>query len=143
MAMARSCPQFRGQQKARHPGEAVGRHQAMGSQSKRAFEQSVVTLYTPAERNESERRRRYRVLDEQLQKFQAQGVTPGQWKTERNRLQAEAEREMQALWERVSRVLETSNKEFAKWERYCREQGRSVTRSGGSGSARANDVRIG
>ena len=30
---------------------------------------------------------------------------------------------MQALWERVSRVLATSNKEFAKWERYCREQG--------------------
>jgi hypothetical protein len=66
---------------------------------------------------------RYRVLDEQLQKLQAQGVSPGQWKAERNRLQAEAEREMHALWERVSRVLETSNKEFAKWERYCREQG--------------------
>ena len=66
---------------------------------------------------------RYRTLDEQLQKLQAQGVTPGQWKTERTKLQAEAEREMQALWERVSRVLETSNKEFAKWQRYCREQG--------------------
>jgi hypothetical protein len=65
---------------------------------------------------------RYRVLDEQLQKLQAQGVSPGQWKAERNRLQAEAEREMQALWQHVSRVLETSNKEFAKWERYCREQ---------------------
>jgi hypothetical protein len=66
---------------------------------------------------------RYRALDEQLQKLQAQGVTPGQWKTERNTLQAEAEREMREVWERVSRVLETSNKEFAKWERYCREQG--------------------
>jgi hypothetical protein len=66
---------------------------------------------------------RYRALDEQLQKLQAQGVTPGQWKTERNKLQAEAEREMRELWERVSRVLETSNKEFAKWERYCHEQG--------------------
>jgi hypothetical protein len=40
-----------------------------------------------------------------------------------NRLQAEAEREMQESWQRVSRVLETSNKDFAKWERYCREQG--------------------
>jgi len=29
---------------------------------------------------------------------------------------------MQALWQRVSGVLETSNKEFRKWERYCREQ---------------------
>jgi hypothetical protein len=66
---------------------------------------------------------RYRVLDEQLQKLQAQGVSPGEWKAERNRLQGEVEREMQQLWERVSRVLETSNKEFAKWERYCREQG--------------------
>ncbi|HEX9134797.1 MAG TPA: hypothetical protein VF844_21125 [Ktedonobacteraceae bacterium] len=66
---------------------------------------------------------RYRVLDEQLQKLQAQGVSPSQWKAERTRLQAAAEREMQEAWERVSRVLETSNKEFAKWERYCREQG--------------------
>ncbi len=66
---------------------------------------------------------RYRVLDEQLQKLQAQGATPGQWKTERNRLQEQAQREMQEVWERVSRVLETSNKEHAKWERYCREQG--------------------
>src|SRR5947209_4002076 len=33
---------------------------------------------------------RYRVLDEQLQKLQAQGVTPGQWKTERDQLQAAA-----------------------------------------------------
>jgi hypothetical protein len=66
---------------------------------------------------------RYLVLDGQLQKLQAQGISPGEWKAERNRLQAEAEREMQELWQRVSRVLETSNKEFAKWERYCREQG--------------------
>ena len=66
---------------------------------------------------------RYRVLDEQVQKLQTQGVSPSQWKAERNRLQAEAEREMQELWQRVSRVLETSNNEFAKWERYCREQG--------------------
>jgi hypothetical protein len=66
---------------------------------------------------------RYRVLDEQLQKLQVQGAPSGQWKAERNRLRAEAECEMQELWDRVSRVRETSNKEFAKWERYCREQG--------------------
>jgi hypothetical protein len=30
---------------------------------------------------------------------------------------------MQELWDRVSRVLETSNKEHTKWQRYCREQG--------------------
>ncbi len=66
---------------------------------------------------------RYRVLDEQLQKLQAQGVTPGQWKAERDRLHAEAASEMQELWQRVSQVLDLSNKEHAKWERYCREQG--------------------
>lgn len=66
---------------------------------------------------------RYRVLDEQLQQLQAQGVSPGEWKAERTRLQVEAEREVQESWQRVSAVLETSNKEFAKWQRYCREQG--------------------
>jgi hypothetical protein len=66
---------------------------------------------------------RYRVLDAQLQKLQAQGVTPGQWKAERDRLQAAAASEMQKLWQRVSQVLDKSNKEHAKWERYCREQG--------------------
>lgn len=65
---------------------------------------------------------RYRILDEQLQKPQAQGVSPSEWKAERNRLQAEAAREMQVLWQRVTSMLETSNKEFRKWERYCREQ---------------------
>ena len=66
---------------------------------------------------------RYRALDEQLQKLQAQGVSLPQWKAERTRLQAEAEREMQEAWQRISGVLETSNKEFAKWERDSREQG--------------------
>jgi hypothetical protein len=66
---------------------------------------------------------RYRVLDEQLQQLQAQLLAPSKWKAERNRLQAEAERELQETWQRVSQVFETSNKEFAKWERYCREQG--------------------
>jgi hypothetical protein len=65
---------------------------------------------------------RYRVLDEQLQKLQAQAVSPGERKAERTRLQAEADREVQALWQRVSGVLETSNKAFRKWERDSREQ---------------------
>ena len=65
---------------------------------------------------------RYRVLDKQLQALEVQGVSPGHWKVERNRLKAEAENEMAELWQRVYRVLDTSNKEHAKWERYCREQ---------------------
>jgi hypothetical protein len=66
---------------------------------------------------------RYWVLDKQLQALEVQGISQGQWKVERNRLQAEAESEMAELWQRVYRVLDTSNKEHAKWERYCREQG--------------------
>ncbi len=65
---------------------------------------------------------RYRVLDKQLQALEVQGPSPGRWKVERNKLQAEAESEMAELWQRVYRVLDTSNKEHAKWERYCREQ---------------------
>ncbi len=67
-------------------------------------------------------RERYRVLDKQLQALEVQGISPGQWKVERTRLTAEAESEMAELWQRVYRVLDTSNKEHAKWERYCREQ---------------------
>ena len=65
---------------------------------------------------------RYRVLDKQLQALEARGVSPGQWRTERNRLKAEADSELQELWQRVYRVLDTSNKEHAKWERYSHEQ---------------------
>jgi hypothetical protein len=66
---------------------------------------------------------RYRVLDKQLQALEVPGISPGQWKVERNRLKAEAESEMAELWQRVYRVLDKSNKEHAKWERYSREQG--------------------
>ncbi len=64
----------------------------------------------------------YRVLDKQLQALEVQGISPGQWKVERNRLKAEAESEMAELWQRVYHVLDKGNKEHAKWERYCREQ---------------------
>jgi hypothetical protein len=57
-----------------------------------------------------------------LQALEGQGIAPGQWKVERDKLQAEAESEMAELWQRVYRVLDTSNKEHAKWERYCHEQ---------------------
>jgi len=66
---------------------------------------------------------RYRVLDKQLQALEVPGISPGQWKVERNRLKAEAESEMAELWQRVYCVLDKSNKEHAKWERYSREQG--------------------
>ncbi len=65
---------------------------------------------------------RYRVLDKQLQALEVQGIAPGQWKVERNRLKAKAESEMAERGPRVYRVLDTSNKEHAKWERYCHEQ---------------------
>src|SRR5215469_2873758 len=48
--------QFRGQQKASRTAEAAQRHQAVGSGGTRAVEQSFLALYTPAQRNESQRR---------------------------------------------------------------------------------------
>src|SRR5207245_9844261 len=38
-------------------------------------------------------------------------------------LQVSGTSEMQELWQSVSQVMDLSNKEHAKWERYCREQG--------------------
>lgn len=65
---------------------------------------------------------RSRVLDQQLQALETQAIPPSQWKAERNRLKAEAESEMEGQWRKVYEVVDKSNKEHAKWERYCGEQ---------------------
>ena len=65
---------------------------------------------------------RYRVLEKQWQAIEIQELPPGQRKAERNRLKAEADREIEELWQKVYEVLDKSHKEHAKWERYCREQ---------------------
>ncbi len=64
----------------------------------------------------------YRVLNERLQALEAQGVSEGTYRAERKKLKAEADAELEPLWQRVYRVQEKSHQESAKHERYCREQ---------------------
>jgi len=45
-----------------------------------------------------------------------------QLRTESKRLQAQADAELAPLWQRVDRVLDKSNKEYAKCEQYAHEQ---------------------
>jgi hypothetical protein len=63
----------------------------------------------------------YRVLNERLQALEAQGVSEGTYRGERKKLKAEADAELEPLWQRVYRVQEKSHQESAKHERYCRE----------------------
>ena len=51
-----------------------------------------------------------------------QGVSEGTYRAERKQLKAEADAELEPLWQRVYRVQEKSYQESAKHERYCREQ---------------------
>ena len=64
----------------------------------------------------------YRILNERLQALEAQGVSEGTYRAERKKLKAEADAELEPLWQRVYRVQEKSHQESAKHERYCREQ---------------------
>src|SRR5215469_307358 len=64
----------------------------------------------------------YRLLNEQLQALEAQGVSEGTYWAERKKLKAEVDAELEPLWQRVSRVQEKSHQESTKHERYCREQ---------------------
>jgi hypothetical protein len=64
----------------------------------------------------------YRALNERLQALEAQGVTEGTYRAERKKLKAEADAELEPLWQRVYRVQEKSYQESSKHERYCREQ---------------------
>jgi hypothetical protein len=64
----------------------------------------------------------YRALNERLQALEAQGVTEGTYRAERKKLKAEADTELEPLWQRVYRVQEKSHRESSKHERYCREQ---------------------
>jgi hypothetical protein len=64
----------------------------------------------------------YRVLNERLQALEAQGVTEGTYRAERKQLKAEADAQLEPLWQRVYRVQEKSHRESSKHERYCCEQ---------------------
>jgi hypothetical protein len=64
----------------------------------------------------------YRALNDRLQALEAQGVSEGIYRAERKKLKAEADAELEPLWQRVYRVREKSYQESSKHERYCREQ---------------------
>jgi hypothetical protein len=64
----------------------------------------------------------YRVLNEQLQALEAQGVSEGTYRAERKKLKAEVDAQLEPLWQRVYRVQEKSHQESTKHERYCCEQ---------------------
>jgi hypothetical protein len=64
----------------------------------------------------------YRVLNERLQVLEAQGVTERIYRAEFRKLKAEADAELEPLWQRVSRVQQKSHQESVKHEKYCCEQ---------------------
>jgi hypothetical protein len=64
----------------------------------------------------------YRVLNVRLQALEALGVSEGIYRAERKKLKAEADAQLEPLWQRVYRVQEQSHRESSKHERYCREQ---------------------
>jgi hypothetical protein len=64
----------------------------------------------------------YRVLNERIWELEAQGMSSYQLRAESKKLKAEAEAELEPLWQRVSRVQKQSYQERSKHERYCREQ---------------------
>src|SRR5260370_26608393 len=53
----------------------------------------------------------YRVLNEQLQALEAQGVTEGTYRAERRKLKAEADAELEPCWQRVYLVRQNSHQE--------------------------------
>ena len=85
----------------------------------------------------------YRTLNDRLQALEVQGVTEGTYRVERKRLKAEADAELEPLWQRVYRVQEKSHRESTKHERYCREQRELLRALEDLAGSRAGDARIG
>ncbi len=65
----------------------------------------------------------YHVLNERVWELEAQGTMSSyQLRVESKKLQAQADAELAPLWQRVYQVLDKSNKEYSKCERYAHEQ---------------------
>ena len=64
----------------------------------------------------------YRALNARVWELEAQGMSSYQLRAESKKLKAEADAELEPLWQRVSRVREKSHQESRKHERYCHEQ---------------------
>jgi hypothetical protein len=85
----------------------------------------------------------YRTLNDQLQTLEVQGVSEGTYRVERKRLKAQADAELEPLWQRVYQVQEKSHRESSKHERYCREQRDLLRALEDLAGSRASNVRIG
>lgn len=66
--------------------------------------------------------RLYRALNERIWELEAQGMSSHQLRAESKKLKAEADAELEPLWQRVYRVREKSHQESTRHEHYCREQ---------------------
>ena len=63
----------------------------------------------------------YLALNERVWELEAQEMSSYQLRAESKKLKAEADAELEPLWQRVSRVQENSHRESTKHERYCRK----------------------
>jgi len=64
----------------------------------------------------------YRALDQRLWVLEEQGLAPHLLRRQTREQTAAVKDEMEQVWHRVHRALHTSSAEYAKHEKYCREQ---------------------
>ncbi len=67
-------------------------------------------------------REAYSELNDHLFAMEAEGLPPCEYRAQKKDLVAAVEAEMEGYWRGYYRSVGTCNSEYAKWERYCREQ---------------------
>ncbi|MDP9380422.1 MAG: hypothetical protein M3Q29_09775, partial [Chloroflexota bacterium] len=67
-------------------------------------------------------REAYSELNEKLFVLEPQGLSEREYRTRKKELVAAVEAEMEGHWQSYYRAHDTCNREYTKWERYCREQ---------------------
>ncbi|MDP9351787.1 MAG: hypothetical protein M3P51_09655 [Chloroflexota bacterium] len=67
-------------------------------------------------------REAYSELNDRLFAMEAEGLPPCEYRAWKKDLVAAVEAEMEGYWRGYYRSVGTCNSEYAKWERYCREQ---------------------
>ncbi len=67
-------------------------------------------------------REAYSELNRELADLEAKGASEREYRTQKRVLVSAVEAEMETYWRGYYRSHDTCNREYAKWERYCREQ---------------------
>ncbi len=67
-------------------------------------------------------REAYSELNRELADLEAKGEPEREYRTQKRVLVSAVEAEMETYWRGYYRSHDTCNREYAKWERYCREQ---------------------